>query len=192
MQLTFIQNEDVIQALAADAAEKSFTNGIGFGGTNRRSQHFDAAGGTRKFRAVFAVIVADQKPRMSVEGGGFAKLLSHPSIAGRTRDRKMNYSARAQLDDEKDEHRAKPEVIGLEEITSPNLMGVIGKKSRPGLAALPRRLGASHLPCVFGDSPLAEMIAQLAQFILNPFATPEPIVAGRGVNEGDYLGGNTG
>src|SRR4051794_37842402 len=44
MELTFIQNEDMIQTLAANTAEKSFTNGIGFGSVDRRPQHFDAAG----------------------------------------------------------------------------------------------------------------------------------------------------
>ncbi len=187
MELTFIQNEDVIQALAANTAEKPFTNGIGFGSANWRPQDFDAAGGACKFRAVLAVVVADQKPRMSVEGSGFAELLSNPSITGRTRDRKMNDPARTQLDDEKDKNRAKPDVVSLEEITSPDLVRVIGEKGRPRLSSAPRGLGASHLPDVFGDSPLAETKAQFAQLILNALGTPQTIVAGHSVNEVDHI-----
>ena len=146
MELTFIQNEDVIQALAANTAEKSFTNGIGFGSADRRPQHFDAAGGTRKSHAIFAVIVTDQKPRAGVEGSGLAELLSNPSITGGARDRKMNHPARTQVDDEKNKNRAKPDVVSLKEITSPDLRCMIGEKGRPGLSAAPRGLRASHLP----------------------------------------------
>ena len=172
MQLTFIQNEDVIQTLAANTAQKPFTNGIGFGSADRRPQDFDAAGSARKFRAVFAVVVADQKSRMGAERGSFAELLSHPSITRGARDREMNDPARTQLDDEKDKDRAKPDVVSLKEITSPDVRRVIGEKGGPGLSALPRGLGTSHLPDVFGNGSLAETITQFAQLILNALGAP--------------------
>ena len=49
-QLTFIQNEDVIQAFAADTAEEPFTNSVGFGGANRLKGRKTSSEGSFKRR----------------------------------------------------------------------------------------------------------------------------------------------
>ena len=172
VQLTFVDNQHVIETLSASTPQKPFTNRICLGCSYRCSENLDAAGGARKFRAELAVVITDQKPRVGVEGGGFAQLLGNPSITWGVRDGKMNDPARTQLDDDEDEDRAKPEVVSLKEITSPDLRCVIGEKGGPRLSAAPRGLGASHLSDVFGNSPLAETKAQLTQLILNALGPP--------------------
>jgi hypothetical protein len=46
----------------------------------------------------------------------------------------MDHAARAQLDNDEDEHCAEEDVVRLQEVTGPNLTGVVAQKRRPVLA----------------------------------------------------------
>ena len=56
-----------------------------------------------------------------------------PGVARITRDGKVNQMARVELDDDKDEQRAKQHIGGLEEITGPCVAGVVAEECGPGL-----------------------------------------------------------
>jgi len=67
VQLAFIDNQQVIETLAADTSQKAFTNRVCLGGTNRRSENLDAAGSPGERSTVLAVVVAYQEAWACVE-----------------------------------------------------------------------------------------------------------------------------
>lgn len=62
VELRFIKDQHVIQTLAPHTAQKMLTDRIRLRCANGRSHHVDAASHTGELGAIFAVIVADQKP----------------------------------------------------------------------------------------------------------------------------------
>ena len=71
MQLSFIENPQVIETLAADTPQKTFTNRVCLEGSHRRSENLDAAGCPRERSPIFAIVVTDQKARLGVQWGCF-------------------------------------------------------------------------------------------------------------------------
>ena len=73
-----------VEALASEAAEEAFADGIGLGGAVGSAQHLDASacsdsgeGGT-----VLAVVVVEEEAGSLAERGGFSELLCGPGIGG--------------------------------------------------------------------------------------------------------------
>ena len=93
----------------------------------------------------------------------------------------MHDSAGTQLDDDEDEHGAKEEIVGLEEVTGPDLAGVVAQKSRPVLA---RRTSPSHLLNVLLNRAFADSDAQLEQFSANPLCPPSQVLLGQTFDQG--------
>ena len=102
-------------------------------------------------------------------------------------DRTMDNAPGMQFNDEEDKEWAKPDVIGLEKITSPYSMSVILQKAAPRLTGLSRRRRRANLADVFGDGAFREAIAQLLQFIPNAFDSPQVIVACHAVDESNHV-----
>src|SRR5947209_7527360 len=120
-QMAFIADEQMIQTLAANAADKSFTNRVGARGTKRcfDDLNLGTSGHRGKVRTVFLVVIADQVLGTLSEWGGFSQLLSHPFVGGVPGHADVDDPARAQLDDHKREQRPKPHVGNLNEVTRP-------------------------------------------------------------------------
>ena len=86
----------------------------------------------------------------------------------------MDDAAGDQVNDEKKEDRAEEEVVALDEITGPDVVGVILDERGPCLAA---RL-ASAGPHVLLDRSLAHADADLEQLAADALGSPETILAG--------------
>ena len=100
----------------------------------------------------------------------------------------MDDASRTQFNDEEDKKRAKPEVVGLEEIACPDVRSVILQKGSPRLGGLSRRGSGADLMDVTSDGAFGQMKTKLAQFILNAFGSPQPVVERHRVDERDDFG----
>ena len=148
MQLILVQNEEMVKAFAADAAEEAFADGVRAGCPDGRPQHLDAAPGrdARELCAEFAVIVADQEARSRAEGRRLAQLLGNPGIGRMPRDADVDDFAGAKVDDEKSEERAEPQVDDRQEIACPHVTGMMMQEGRARLAAWPSWPRRAHVP----------------------------------------------
>jgi hypothetical protein len=86
----------------------------------------------------------------------------------------MDDAAGTQVDDEEEEDRAEKEVVALDEIAGPDVLGVILDEGGPGLAA---RL-ASAGPHVLLDRSPAHADANLEQLATDALGSPEMIPGG--------------
>ncbi len=95
--LLFIEKEEVIKALPADGANKSFARRVRFRRTKRGSKDLNPCPFRHRpdMLTVLAVIVAEQETRSLPEWRGFAHLLSDPTIGRLTGDPDMHYPPRA-------------------------------------------------------------------------------------------------
>ncbi len=125
----------MIQAFAANRANKSLTKGVSTRRGDRGLENVDACplSDCPDVMAVFAVIVAQKEARRLTERRGFSDLLRHPGIRWVAGDTDMYHSPRADLDDNEDKQRAKQQVKDLNEIASPNLVAMIMHKRPPRL-----------------------------------------------------------
>jgi len=64
----------------------------------------------------------------------------------------------------------------VEKITSPDLMGVIVQKGSPRLHRFSRQSGGADVTDVASDGSFGKREAALAQFIVNAFGSPQPII----------------
>ena len=64
-----------------------------------------------------------------------AQLLGYPGIVWAAGHTEMHQATGIQLDDNEDEEGAEEEVIGLQEVNGPDVLGVVAQKRRPGLFA---------------------------------------------------------
>ena len=80
--MCFAQNDDVIQALAANAAEVSFADGVQIWTTRRNADDFYARtlGDGSEMAAKFTVIVANQETWTFPKRCRFTQLLRRPHI----------------------------------------------------------------------------------------------------------------
>ena len=125
VEMSFAQDQDEVKALSPKAAEESLANSVGLGCVERRFEHVNLCGHSFERLTVLAVVVPDQESRSFPKRCGFAELLGCPAICGVSGDTKMDQAARAQLDDNEDEHCTKEKIVGLKEVAGPNLTGVV-------------------------------------------------------------------
>jgi len=164
MELSLIEDQEVIQAFPTNAPEKPFTCCIGSRRMIGRSEEFDVASccHTSKAGAELAIAIADQ----------IRWYLPYPGVGRGSCHSYMNHPPRLELDDEKSKERMKKEIGHLQEVTGPDLGGVIAQKSAPLLPSWLRYANVSH---VLLDGPLAHVHAEFQEFSTNPLSTPEPI-----------------
>ena len=82
----------MIQAFAANTAEKTLTHRIGFRRAVERVEQFsmNTGDGVFKQHPVLVIVVANQEARPDTEGRCLADLLRRPSIARGARDHDMD------------------------------------------------------------------------------------------------------
>ncbi len=165
------EQDHVIQALAADRAEEPFAIGIGTRGVKGRLEDRNPGsfGDCGKVHPKLDVVVADQIPGRKSEGRRLAQLLRQPGIGRLARDGGMDNPARSELDDEKREQVAEPDVGQLQEVTRPDGRSLIVDERRPGLLTRP---GTGDLALVFLDGALTHADGQLQQFAADPLGAP--------------------
>src|SRR3954447_3926285 len=95
-QMAFIADEQMVQTLAANAADKAFTNRVGARGTIRCFDDLNlrASSDGGKMLTVFLVIITDQMLGTLPERGGFTQLLSDPFVGGVTGHADVDHPAR--------------------------------------------------------------------------------------------------
>ena len=173
-KLLLVQDEDVIEALSTDAAEKPLADRVRPGRSDRRADDLAADAGEHvvELRAKLVVTIADEESWALAERRRLAQLLGCPVTRRVPRHRGVDHAPAAVLDDEEEEDRAEAPVVGLEEIAGPDLAGVILEERRPGLASL-RSPALPDLVHVLLDGALADANADLQQLAANPLGTPQ-------------------
>ena len=93
--MTLTEDQDMVQAFAANCTEETLTQCIGFRGLERGVQQFGVNTGDGAFKqhAVLMVIVANQITRPDPEARCLSDLLSDPSISWSTCDGEVNHAA---------------------------------------------------------------------------------------------------
>ena len=91
-----------------------------------------------------------------------------------------------QFDDDKDEDRAKEQVVDHGEVTGPDVLGVVLQEGAPGLTAGGRW---PELVQVLLDGAFADVDPEFEQFTVNAFGTPQPVLLRHLFDEiNDFLG----
>src|SRR5450631_2781297 len=134
-QMALAQDDDVIETLTTHAAEEALTRGIHVwrAHSGLDDPRAEGLGSAVEFGSELAVPVADDETRSLAERRCSAKLLGSPLLAGSPRYRDVHDFARPDTDDEKGEDWPKPDVVGLDEIARPDVMGVVFEKGCPTL-----------------------------------------------------------
>jgi hypothetical protein len=184
--LALVQDNYVIQALAAQAPKESLTDSIGPRSHVRCAQYFNPTPRRHpgEHWAELRVIVANEIAWALVEGGGLAQLLGDPGISRVPRHPDMDYPTCCHLDQDEGVDGPEEEIGHGNEITRPDGVGVVAQKGGPLLATRSRRPSA---PQVLLDRPLREADAELEEFTSNSFGTLQPIVRSHLQDESDRL-----
>ena len=134
VQMSFAQNQDVVEALAPQAAEEAFAYGVRLRCFVWCLQHLDSCGRLLERISILVVIVPDQESWFFPKWRGFAQLLGYPRVRWVSRDAKMDHTARAQLDDNEHKYCTEEDVVCLKKVAGPNLAGVVAQERSPVLA----------------------------------------------------------
>ena len=129
-EMALIEDEEEVQAFAPHTAQESLANGIGLGRLIGCGQDLDIGPISDSVEGIaeLVVVVANQEAWSLAKRGCFPQLLGHPGIAGTSGDAEMQQSTRTQFNDDKDKDGAEEEVIGLQEVNSPDVLGMVAKK----------------------------------------------------------------
>ena len=130
-----VQDQNVVQAFATNASEKSLTHRVHIRSAHGclHDSHPDALRYAIELSTEFPVTVANDHVGTFTEGSDLPKLLRRPNFARRTSHGDVDDFFGIHIDDEEREDRSKPAVIELQEIASPHVVTL--EKRRPCLAA---------------------------------------------------------
>ncbi len=127
------EDDDVIEALAADAAEEAFTGGVhkrrAFGGLQNANAR--AFGDAVKLAAELGVAITDDELGAFAERRELPQLLGSPGLAGLAGDSDVDDLLGVYVHDEEREQWPEPDVMDLQKIAGPD--GVVGEKGLPAL-----------------------------------------------------------
>ncbi len=137
---------------------------------------------TSKTGPKFTIVITEQIPRCLPIGRGFSELLRHPGIGRGTCDADMDHTPCPEFDEEEREERSKEEISHLQEVTGPDIFGVVAQERRP---ILPSWSWCAHGSHVLLNGPLAHMHAEFQQFPTNPLSSPQSILRCHLPNQGN-------
>jgi hypothetical protein len=134
-QVLVVEEEHVVKGLAPQAADKSFAAGIHVWGPDRRLDYprTGAFGDAVECGAELLVAVSNQKSRRQAFRGRVPQLLRRPLLGRVPRGRDVHDLARALIHQEEEEQRPEEQVVGLHEVTAPDVVSVVLDEGRPGL-----------------------------------------------------------
>ncbi len=115
VQVLFTQNEEVIQAFAADAPHQPLTDRIRPRCLDRRSEHLNPCPcrNCGEMVTILRVIVTNDIPWRFAEGCCFAQLLRDPYVCRRPRNADVNNPTRAELRDDEGKQGSEEQVVKL-------------------------------------------------------------------------------
>ena len=134
-----------------------------------------------EFGPELVVIIANDELGSFTERRDVPKLLRCPFSSGGTSDANMNNSLRIDINHEERKDRPEPDIIGLQEVASPNCMAP--QERAPSLAA--RKVGRSDFGHVSLDRSLRNSDAELQKFAAYSLGAPQDIFRSHSVNECD-------
>src|SRR5690606_27093915 len=182
-EMPLSENDDVIETLTSNAAEKAFACGVherntdcGFEDENARA-FGDAVEGCAKL----CVAITNNELGAFTEWRQLPQLLCSPALTRFTSHCDVHHLLRVHVDDEEREQRPRPDVVDLQEIASPD--GVVGEERLPG----PTITRWSHGHDVALDGALGNAKAELQQLSPNALCAPGAIVASHALDQFDGL-----
>jgi hypothetical protein len=171
-QVLVVEEEHVVKGLAPQATDKSFADGIHVRGPDRRLDYprTGAFGDAVECGAELLVAVSNQKSRSQVLPGRVPQLLRRPLLGRVPRGRDVHDLARALIHQEEEEQRPEEQVVGLHEVTAPDVVGVVLDEGCPPLATTAVLADGAH---VLLNGPLAQLYAEFQELAPDPFGPPE-------------------
>jgi hypothetical protein len=183
LDVPLAEDDDVIETVAPDAAEKPLANGIHERSLNGRPKNADAGAlrGAVEVGTELTVVVSDDELGPDAEGSSLPHLLCRPLRGRVPRNANMNDLLCIDVHDEEREDLTKPNVVYLEKIVGPH--GVIAQERVPVLPARRRRIPTiAHVPL---HGALRDVDSELDKLATNALGAPEPILGGHALNELD-------
>lgn len=103
-EMTFVQDEEEVEAFAPYTAQESLANGIGHGRLIGCFQDVDIGPISDSVECVaeLAVVVTNKKPWSPAKWGGFPQLLGYPNIVRTSGHLETHQATKTQLDHNKD------------------------------------------------------------------------------------------
>src|SRR5665213_692382 len=134
-QMALAQDDDVIETLTTHATEEALTGGIHIWRAHAGldDPRPEGLGRAVEVGTELAAPVADDELGPDAERRSIAELLRRPLLGGSPRRRDVHDFARPDIDDEKGEDGPKPDVVGLDEVARPDVLGVVFEEGRPAL-----------------------------------------------------------
>ena len=112
--------------------------------------------------------------------------MSQPFIGGMVRYPKVHDAAVLQFNDDENEDGAEEQVVGLEDITGPDLAGVVVDEGSP---ALLRRARVTDVLNVALDRALRGAQPQLQQLAMNAVGASDAVLSSHALDESNSLFG---
>ncbi len=123
-------------------------------------------------RGELIIPIANEESRSLCERCGIAELLRRPRAGGRTCNGPVHDFASAEIDDEESEYGPEPDVVGLDEVARPDVLGVVLEEGCPALTGAVRLPTRLQIPL---DRALRNTDTELEQFTANALRDPEAI-----------------
>jgi hypothetical protein len=183
IQVSVTEQDDVVEHLSPATAHKSLRDGIHVGGSHRDLD--DLRPGALRYTvergAELVVTVAQDETWSITVHGRISQLLCCPLLRGIPGGCNVDNSSRCKVDDEECVDLAEEDVVGLDKVARPDVLGMILQERRPGLSTFP----AANPAHVLLDRTLADLDAELEQLSLDALGSPQTASAGHVANEVD-------
>src|SRR4030095_9886111 len=173
--MPFVDHNDVIEAFPSNRADDAFSEGI-LPGRSRGDEdlaHSQAFHPPDEHTAVDRVPVAEQVLGRGLFREALAKLVSGPGGGGVVGGGEVDEFSTVVSKDQESEEQLEGEGGHDEEVDSDNLADVCLKKGAPG-----RRWPRRGTPHVLGNAQLGDLIAEEAEFGLDPAPAPGWVLSG--------------
>ncbi len=137
LELLLVKDQQVVKAFVSYTPQEAFADRIGSGSVKRCVKNLNRTRGRHPGETgpKFAIVIADQILRCLPIRRGFSQLLGYPGISRGTSNSDMDHPSGLEFDEEEREERSKEEIGDLQEVTGPDICGVIVQKGRPSLSS---------------------------------------------------------
>jgi len=173
-QVMLVDHDDVVQALLPECPDHALGDPVGLRTAKRRQHDFDAerASPRNEPTAEAGIAVADQKVRLPTAGCRLDQLTPDPVGCWVWRDVEVNQLSPPVLDGEEDVQSAEEQGRHREEVTGPDLPGVIGAECTPGL----RGRSAPSFVHVAPYTLCADLDTKLQEFTADTLGAPQRVL----------------
>ncbi len=180
LQLAPSDDQQVVEAFAADRADPTFREGVGVRRLDRGQDHGradrseDVIEGRGELRVPVANQVSHRPAAILERPDQIARLLSDPRAGRVGRDSSQVHSSSAQLDEEEDRQLAQPDGVDGEEVTGEDTVGLLAQerppaRGRPGSGRRRANTVGAQYPA---DRGSRHPVAESSQLALDPLVSP--------------------